>query len=71
VYPNPSILFGEFSVQIRPLQPKFLAGRVRDETDYFRFADKPGVGTEEQNAATLNDFVRVAQIFELPASLIR
>jgi hypothetical protein len=38
---------------------------------YFRVADKPGVGTEEQNAATLNDFVRAAQIFELPASLIR
>jgi hypothetical protein len=40
-------------------------------SNYFLFADKPGVGTEKQNAVALNDFVRAAQIFELPASLIR
>jgi hypothetical protein len=40
-------------------------------SNYYRLADKPGHGTEKWNEVTLNDFVRVAQIFELPASLIR
>jgi hypothetical protein len=41
------------------------------QLDYFRIADNPGVGSGSQDAVTLHHFVRLAEILEISASLIR
>jgi hypothetical protein len=43
----------------------------RSKPDGLQLVDFAGVGTREQNVLTLNRFVRLAEIFERSASLIR